>query len=120
MSELHQHNAAEQHPIEKLVDNVGQRQRNTTWPDAMVNASSADELMWKGSKRITKVQRVGVAIFGLLLVLGGLSIATSINISREGWWIGVPIAAAFVLVGCKLLWNSVRKNAPSKPVAKNA
>ncbi|MGD0443948.1 MAG: hypothetical protein ABSA39_08425 [Edaphobacter sp.] len=104
----------DRHPIENLADDVRLRQRNTTWPDVMVNASSTDKLMWKGSPRITKVQRIGVALFGFLFVLGGLGIAISIRIDQGGWWLGIPIAAAFVLVGCKLLWNSVRKNVPKK------
>jgi hypothetical protein len=105
-----------QHPIEKLVDDVEFRQRITTWPEAMVNASSADELMWKGSRRITKVQRIGVAIFGLVFVLSGISISSSFG---DGWWVVIPIATGFILVGCKLLWNSVRKNDPPKPSEKD-
>ena len=112
MNNLHQHDVAEQHPIENLVDDVRQRQRNITYPDLIVNASGSDELMLKGSPRITRVQRVGVGIFGLFFLMAGVSIVTGIKIREEGWWIGVPIAAAFVLVGCKLLWNSVRKNKP--------
>jgi len=107
----------EQNPIEELVKEVELRQRNTTWPDAMVNASNADALMWKGSRRITKIQRIGVGIFGLLLVLGGVSIAASPR--GEGWWIGIPIELGFIFVGCKLLWNSIRKNDPPQGGSKD-
>ena len=102
----------EQHPIEKLVHEVEFKQRNTTWPDAMVNASKADALLWKGSRQITKVQRIGVGTFGFLFVLGGVSIAASPR--GEWWWIGIPIELGFIFVGCKLLWNSVRKNDPQR------
>jgi hypothetical protein len=98
----------DKHPIENLVDDVEFKQRNTTWPDAMVNASSADELMWKGSSRITKVQRVGVGLVGLFFVLASVSVLT--NIARDVWWMGIPISTGCMLVGCKLLWNSIRKN----------
>jgi hypothetical protein len=97
----------EQHPVERLVDAVESKQRNITWPDVMINASNADELMWKGSRRITKVQRVGVSLFGLVFVLSGISLANSFH---KGSWVGIPIGIGFALVGCKLLWNSVRKN----------
>jgi hypothetical protein len=105
----------QKHPIEKLVDEVEFRQRNTTYPDLLVNASNADALMWKGSRRITKIQRVGLALFGLVFLLSGISMGSTIGsfggVSR---WLGILIGAAFAGVGCKLLWNSVRKNAPSK------
>ena len=106
-----------QHPIERLADDVEFKQRNTTWPDVMVNASSADELMWKGSRRITKLQRVGVGLFGVLFVLAGVSIAGSFQ--GDGWWVGIPIEIGFILVGCKLLWNSFRKNDSPKEMQKD-
>jgi hypothetical protein len=106
----------EQHPIQKIADDVEFKQRNTTWPDVMVNASNADELMWKGSRRITKVQRVGVGLFGFVFVLCGISFANNFH---EGWWVGIPIGIGFALVGCKLLWNSVRKNDLSKAEQKD-
>ncbi len=109
-------NTPHKHPIEKLVDDIEFKQRNTIWPDLVVNASSADELMWKGSRRITRVQRIGVGLFGLLFVLSGISI---ISLSK-GFRLGILISIAFVLVGCKLLWNSVRKNDPQKAKKKNA
>jgi hypothetical protein len=105
----------QQHPIEKLVDEVEFRQRNTTYPHALVNASNADALMWKGSRRITKIQRVGVALFGLIFLLSGISIgATAGSFGGVNWWLGILIGLAFAGVGFKLLWNSVRKNAPTK------
>jgi hypothetical protein len=107
-------NPKTQHPIEKLVDEVEFKQRNTTWPDAMVNASSVDEILFKGSRRITKVQRVGVAILGVTIILTSVVILGSIDSTREGWWIGIPITTGFMLVGCKFLWNSIRKNDPPK------
>jgi heme A synthase len=107
----------EEHPIEKLVEDVEFRQRNTTHPDVLINASSADELMWKGSARITKVQRIGVGLFGFVFLLAGISIVNAIY-GQDGWWLSVPIGLAFVVVGCKLLWNSIRKNDSAKATKK--
>jgi hypothetical protein len=101
-----------QHPIDGLVSDIERRQRNTLFPDVMVNSSSADALMWNGSPRITKVQRIGVGLFGLTFLSGGIILASLV----DGFWLGYLIAAGFVGAGCKLLWNSVRKN---KPSAKN-
>ena len=111
MSEINPPNGANQHPIEKIVDVVRRKQRNTAWPDLIVNASGADELMWKGSPRITKVQRIGVGLFGVTFLIFGISFASSF----QGQWPAYLIAFASVAVGCKLLWNSLRKNNPPKP-----
>jgi hypothetical protein len=51
-----------------LFKEVSRRQRNTLWPDAMVNSSSVDALLWKGSPKATKVQRVGIVVWGLTLM----------------------------------------------------
>jgi hypothetical protein len=40
--------------------------RNTA-RGAMVNSSSVDALLWKGSRKVTKVQRVGIVIWVRLL-----------------------------------------------------
>jgi hypothetical protein len=80
----------------------------------MVNASSADELMWKGSRRITKVRRVGVGLFGFLFVLGSISVGASAR-----FWPEYLLGVAVFFVGCKLIWNSVRKNDPPKTTKKD-
>ena len=100
----------ENRPDQELVRDIERRQRNTTWPDVMANASNADALMWRGSRRITKIQRVGVGLFGLMFLLAGINVASS----SSGLWLGYFIAAAAAFVGCKLLWNSIRKNDPPK------
>lgn len=56
----------------RLLEEVESRQRNLLWPDTMLNASRVDALLWKGSPKATKVQRVGIAIWGLsFFALGG-------------------------------------------------
>jgi hypothetical protein len=102
----------ENRPDQELVSDIQRRQRNTTWPDVMTNAASADALMWRGSNRMTKVQRVGVGLFGLCFVIAGAYFASNIY-NGEGW-IGLIFAVVFFLVGFKILWNSIRKNNHSK------
>jgi hypothetical protein len=62
---------------------------------------------WKGSPKATKVQRVGVAIFGLwyLVIAGGTAyVAVELQSTVLG------ILAAFVLVvGVKVTFNAFRK-----------
>jgi hypothetical protein len=104
-------NTPHKHPIEKLVDDVEFKQRNTTWPDTMVNASKVDEVLWKRSRHITKIQRVGVALLGLAFVLCGIWFIGNVDL---GGRLSVLFGTVSLLIGAKLLWNSVRKNAPKK------
>ena len=103
------HIPEKQHPIEKLVDEVEFKQRNTTWPDAVVNAKSVDEVLWTRPRYITKVQRVGVAVLGLTFVLCGIWFIGNVDL---GGSLSVLFGTVSLLVGAKLLWNSIRKNAP--------
>lgn len=59
-------------PHTVLLEEVERRQRSTLWPDAMVNSGSVDRLLWKGSPKATRVQRVGIAIWGLLFLSVGI------------------------------------------------
>jgi hypothetical protein len=97
-----------QHPIEKLVDEVEFKQRNSTWPDAVVNARGVDEVLWTRSRHITKVQRVGVAVLGVAFVLCGIWFIGNVDLRGK---LSVLFGTVSLLVGGKLLWNSIRKNA---------
>jgi hypothetical protein len=106
-------NAPHKHPIEKLVDDVEFRQRNTTWPDAMLNASSVDEVLWKRSRHITKIQRVGVALLGLAFVLIGILFIGDLDLGGSRL-LSVLFGTGSLLIAGKLLWNSIRKDDPRK------
>jgi hypothetical protein len=108
------HTPKKQHPIEKLMDDVESKQHSTTWPETMVNAKGVDELLWKGSRRITKVQRVGVALLGLALVLCGVLFIGDFSTHGDSRWLPIFFGTACILIGCKFLWNSIRKNDTSK------
>lgn len=57
---MNRHDAQDQ-----LIEDVRAKQENALWPRAMVNSSGVDALLWKGSPDATKIQRIGIAIFGL-------------------------------------------------------
>ena len=103
-----------QHPIEKLMDSVESKQHNTTWPETMVNAKDVDELFWKGSRRITKIQRIGVALLGLTLIAVGVLFIGDFGSDGDSRWLPILFGTASILIGCKFLWNSIRKNDASK------
>jgi type IV secretory pathway VirB2 component (pilin) len=105
------HIPKKQHPIEKLVDDVEFKQRNTTWPDAAVNARGVDEVLWTRSRHITKVQRVDIAVLGVAFVLCGIWFIGNVDL---GGRLSVLFGTVSLLVGAKFLWNSIRKNAPKE------
>jgi hypothetical protein len=106
-------NAPHKHPIEKLADDVEFRQRNTTWPDVMLNASSVDEVLWKRSRHITKIQRIGVALLGLAFILIGILFIGDLDLGRSRL-LPVLFGTGCLLIAGKLLWNSMRRNDPRK------
>jgi hypothetical protein len=98
-------------PVEKLVDEVEFKQRNTTWTDAVVNARGVDEVLWTRSRHITKVQRVGVAVLSVAFVLCGIWFIGNVDL---GGRLSVLFGTVSLLAGAKLVWNSIRKNAPKE------
>jgi hypothetical protein len=105
----------QQHPIEKLVDEVKHKQSNVTYPDVLLNARNVDALLWKGSHRVTKIQRVGVLLLSLAFLLVGILFVSDVNLGSP--WLRLPFGLAAIGIACKLLWNSIRRNAPSKHLA---
>ena len=95
-----------------LIEDVRARQQNTLWPDAMVNSSSVDGLLWKGSQNATKVQRVGVAIWGLGFACIGAVSELGAYEKRELFlaFFGLP----WIALGAKLFLNAFKRN--PKPV----
>jgi hypothetical protein len=99
-------------PGAKLYEEVQARQLNTTWPDAMRNASSVDGLVFKGSTEATTLQRVGVAVFGALYVV--VSIATMmIAWEQRSKFIGF-MAFLELMLGAKVTSNAFIRRS-SKP-----
>jgi hypothetical protein len=94
-----------------LIEDVRARQRNTTWPDAMVNSSSVDELLWKGSPRATKVQRIGIAIFGLTFAF--LGVIFEMIASQKDELVPVFVGLLLLALGTKLLLNAFKGNPKS-------
>jgi hypothetical protein len=96
MSKQHRH----------FIQDIGAKQRNTLWPDVLVNSRAVDYLVFKGSRDATRVQRVGIALFGAFFLLAGVSF---IGIAHDLRSI-VPlfIAAIAFLLGGRLLFNAFR------------
>jgi hypothetical protein len=95
-------------PQDRLIEDVGASQRNTLWPDAMVNSSGVDGLLWKGSPKATKVQRVGIAIFGLTFAFLGVIFETIASEKHETF--PAIFGLLWIALGAKLVINAFKRN----------
>jgi hypothetical protein len=95
----------------KSLNEIHARQKNTVWPDLMKNRALVDSFLWKGSSEATVVQRIGIALFGLLFFCPAMLIV------RFGCLEPGPalfrtlmflLALPWIAIGCRLLWNSLR------------
>src|SRR5580700_964371 len=94
----------------RFLDDVRAKQRNTVWPDTIRNGRSVDRLLWKGSPNATRVQRIGIAIFGMVFLILGLMITWLANVAAHRRSIGeslLTFLVAFVVltIACRLLTN---------------
>ncbi len=74
----------------------------------MVNSSSVDALIWRGSPNATKVQRAGIAIWGLAFACVGAFLEVVASEKRELFpmFCGLPLLA----LGARLLFNAFKRN----------
>ena len=77
----------------------------------MVNSSSVDGFLWKGSENAPLVQRIGAWIFGFFFMLMGV---VFIEIDREiedyrKSILAVIVGVAFFMVGIKVFRNGFRR-----------
>ena len=93
--------------LDRLVQDLEARQRNTLWPDAMVNGSSVDELLIKGSPKATKVQRVGIAIWGLLFLCFGAIFECIAFEKGEAFFVFFGIL--WLALGAKIFLNAFKR-----------
>jgi hypothetical protein len=91
-----------------LIEDVRASQGNTLWPEAMVNSSSVDALLWKGSPKATKVQRIGIAIWGLTFASLGAFFELLASEKHEPFL--VFFGLLWLALGAKILLNAFKRN----------
>jgi hypothetical protein len=94
-----------------LIEDFRARQQNTLWPDAMVNSSSVDGLLWKGSPNATGIQRIGIAVFGLAFACVG--VVFEMIASEKHEFFPVFIGLLLLALGAKLVLNAFKRNPKS-------
>ena len=95
-----------------LIDDLKGRQRNTLWPDAMVNSSRVDALLLKGSSKATKVQRIGIAIWGLTFVCFGVVFESIAFEKGEAFFIFFGIL--WLALGIRIFLNALKRKQSSE------
>jgi hypothetical protein len=95
---------------QQLIEPVKNKQRNTVWPDTLLNSRGVDEYLWKGSSDAPLVQRIGAVVFGVAFMLGSVGL---IEADRETTpdrksIVVVILGVAFFAVGLKVLLNGLR------------
>jgi hypothetical protein len=95
----------------QFIEEMEARQRNTVWPDTLLNGRSVDEFLWKGSPDAPLVQRIGAWVFGLtfmLLAMALIEIDRETTPDRKSIAL-VILAIAFLFVGLKVFLNGFRR-----------
>ena len=104
-----------EHP-QQLIEEIKAKQRNTTWPDTMLNGHGVDEFLWKGSPDAPLVQRVGAWIFGVTFMFLGVALTeadreTSPDRKSTAF---VIVGILFFGVGVKVFLNGFRRRQRNK------
>jgi len=103
-------------PQQQFVDEIKKKQRNTVWPDTLLNGRSVDEYLWKGSRDAPLVQRIGAWLFGFAFMLFGV---TLVEVDREATperksIVFVILAVLFFGLGIKMFLNGFRRRHKEK------
>jgi hypothetical protein len=101
---------------ESVIEELEARQRNTVWPDTMVNGRSVDEFLWKGSPDAPLVQRMGAWIIGLFFILMGL-LFFDIAYEKHDRVFGV-FSIPWIFLGIKVFLNGCRRRKAARPESK--
>lgn len=91
-----------------LIGDFKARQRNVLWPDAMVNSSDVNALLWKGARNATKIQRTGIAIFGLAFACIGAA-SESGAYERHKLFLAL-FGLPWLALAARLILNAFRRN----------
>jgi hypothetical protein len=102
----------------KFIGELEAKQRNTVWPDPMINSRGVDEFLWRGSPDAPLVQRVAAWILGIFFILAGL--AWLVGAYLRGWWVIAVLSILWFYVGGRVFLNGFRRHKAGKPTVKGS
>jgi hypothetical protein len=91
----------------RLIEEIKTKQRNTLWPDALINSRGVDEFLWKGSPDAPLVQRVAAWLFGVAFILCG--IGWLVAAYKKEWWGICLLSVVWFFVGVRVFLNGFRR-----------
>lgn len=97
-------------PIDRIREEAEEKQRAILWPDMLRSGCSVDDFLWKGDRKATPVQRIGLAIFAMMfLSFASISVAL---LFKDATWGGraaeIFLGLLFGIPGVKLSINVFR------------
>lgn len=98
---------------ERLVEEIKAKQRNTIWPDTLVNSQGVNEFLWKGSPDAPLVQRIAAWLFGIVFILCGVG-WLAVAYEKDWWGIGL-LSIVWFFVGVKVFLNGFRRHRTREP-----
>ena len=93
---------------QQVLESVKSKQRNTVWPEPLVNSRNVDEFLWKGASDALLVQRVGACLFGMTFVLIGVGWFAA-GYAKD-WWLFCLLSIVWFFVGVRIFLNGFRKH----------
>jgi hypothetical protein len=99
-----------------LVEIIEAKQRNTVWPDTMINSRGVDEFLWKGDPNAPLVQRMAAWIFGIFFILIGVGWLDA-GYEKHSLIVAV-LSILWFLLGGKVLLNGFRRHKAEKSTVK--
>ncbi|MFZ0338010.1 MAG: hypothetical protein WAL45_08260 [Terracidiphilus sp.] len=100
--------------IDRLREDLEERQRATVWPDTLRSGRSVDEFLWKGDPKATLVQRAGLLVFGafwffLFAVMVAVAVRSAMERDLTTSIICTAFGAVIGYVDFRLIRNAFRR-----------
>jgi hypothetical protein len=96
---------------EHIREETEARQRATVWPDTLSAGCGLDSFLWKGDPKAKPVQRVGLAVFAVMLLLPAVGILAFMFMTKD-WVVKLEcllIGSVALIAGLRLARNVFRK-----------
>ena len=97
-------------PLDRIREEAEEKQRAILWPDTLRSGRSVDEFLWRGDRRATLVQRIGLAVFAMMFLFCA-SICVALLFKEDtwgGWAVGIIVGLLTGIPGVRFLINVFR------------